>query len=228
MNYPVELNPFTQCGLNADFSVQAWHVGPSNSPLHVAGDLYILDTESDSGEDEIRCSHCNALGKADELEECCAYQRDGCVGWFEHKPKTLYSVVRYFPQRDEAIIELKTSTNVAELVKFATDLLSVKWACDENFYFCCCQTCGASIVKSAIDDALYWMCDHGGYEPDDPAEHFETVISTKIDECITELWQIVHNKFPQVRRVESDDRIDGIAEDAIREFLLHNDYQRNW
>lgn len=53
-----------------------WHIGPTIGQANkVSGEIYIIDTEDDSGEDEIRCTHCNALGKPDELGEYCAFQR---------------------------------------------------------------------------------------------------------------------------------------------------------
>ena len=33
------------CGLNADWSVDAWHHGPSDKPNTVSGDLYVYDNE---------------------------------------------------------------------------------------------------------------------------------------------------------------------------------------
>ena len=33
------------CGLNADWSVDAWHYGPGDRPNIVSGDLYVYDNE---------------------------------------------------------------------------------------------------------------------------------------------------------------------------------------
>ena len=33
------------CGLNADWSVDAWHYGPSDKPNMTSGDLYVYDNE---------------------------------------------------------------------------------------------------------------------------------------------------------------------------------------
>lgn len=35
----------TQCGLNAEFCVRAWHLGPDKHPWHTSGDYFILDQE---------------------------------------------------------------------------------------------------------------------------------------------------------------------------------------
>ena len=54
----------TPCGLNADWCVQAWHLG-DGEPNRLDGDLYLLDTEdghweivsrhySESGNDEVK------------------------------------------------------------------------------------------------------------------------------------------------------------------------------
>lgn len=37
--------PVVFCGLNADWSACAWHLGPSNDPNRVDGDVYLLDSE---------------------------------------------------------------------------------------------------------------------------------------------------------------------------------------
>lgn len=37
--------PYRPCGLNADWSVEAYHCGPSATPNATPGDLYILDDE---------------------------------------------------------------------------------------------------------------------------------------------------------------------------------------
>lgn len=44
-------NPFQglrQCGLNADWCVRAWHVGPGAKANETSGDFYILDSERDT------------------------------------------------------------------------------------------------------------------------------------------------------------------------------------
>ena len=41
-------NAGTACGLNADWSGLTWHLGPSDEPNHVDGDLYITDNEDGS------------------------------------------------------------------------------------------------------------------------------------------------------------------------------------
>jgi hypothetical protein len=38
--------PVRGCGLNADWSTRAWHLGPSAEPNRNDGDLYILDSET--------------------------------------------------------------------------------------------------------------------------------------------------------------------------------------
>lgn len=43
--------PFSPCGLNADWSYQAFHLGPSPKPNVTDGDLYIVDEEDDNGGD---------------------------------------------------------------------------------------------------------------------------------------------------------------------------------
>jgi len=39
--------PTRPCGLNADWSVRAWHLGPKDHPKRHDGDVYLLDDESD-------------------------------------------------------------------------------------------------------------------------------------------------------------------------------------
>lgn len=39
--------PLRSCGLNADWSVMAWHLGPSAIPNRTSGDLYLLEDEED-------------------------------------------------------------------------------------------------------------------------------------------------------------------------------------
>lgn len=36
---------FTQCGLNADWCVTAYHLGPSDEPNKNSGDFYLIDNE---------------------------------------------------------------------------------------------------------------------------------------------------------------------------------------
>ena len=38
----------SDCGLNADWSVSAWHIGPSGTPNWHDGDFYIVDNEDDT------------------------------------------------------------------------------------------------------------------------------------------------------------------------------------
>lgn len=46
---PIALdNAGTACGLNADWIGSTWHIGPSDEPNHVDGDLYITDNENGS------------------------------------------------------------------------------------------------------------------------------------------------------------------------------------
>ena len=40
---------YRSCGLNADWCVQAWHLGPGPGPNRWSGDYYILDDEGEPG-----------------------------------------------------------------------------------------------------------------------------------------------------------------------------------
>jgi hypothetical protein len=63
--------PFRPCGLNADWSVSARHLGPSNEPNRVAGDLYLVDPESQTGEYEIVRRYPDAPNSEEEIEVVC-------------------------------------------------------------------------------------------------------------------------------------------------------------
>jgi hypothetical protein len=39
--------PLTPCGLNASWSVPAWHIGPSKTPNLEPHDYYLIDLEED-------------------------------------------------------------------------------------------------------------------------------------------------------------------------------------
>lgn len=41
----IEAGKIRPCGLNADWSYPAYHVGPSTQPNRVSGDVYVLDDE---------------------------------------------------------------------------------------------------------------------------------------------------------------------------------------
>lgn len=62
--------PVRACGLNADWNVQAWHLGPSDTPNMNDGDLYLLDNESDAGTFSVVRRSYND-GENDEIEPLC-------------------------------------------------------------------------------------------------------------------------------------------------------------
>lgn len=52
IGYCLEVDDLRQrfCGLNADWSVSAWHYGPSEQPNTNGGDLYVYDSEDKADE----------------------------------------------------------------------------------------------------------------------------------------------------------------------------------
>jgi hypothetical protein len=68
-----------QCGLNADWSVSAWHIGPSASPNQHDGDLYLLDDEDGYMSLVQRTYGAEMDGGNDLIDQICRWSSDELV-----------------------------------------------------------------------------------------------------------------------------------------------------
>lgn len=86
--------PYRPCGLNADWSVSAWHIGPSKRPNRADEDgpqLYLLDNETDDPGKEY-----DLVWRATDMSK--------------EDPDTLYEVVRetsLLSCLEEAVYEIR-------------------------------------------------------------------------------------------------------------------------
>jgi len=68
-----------QCGLNADWSVSAWHLGPSAEPNLTDGDMYLTDDE-DGYMSLVQRSYGDEMdGGNDMIDQICRWSSDELV-----------------------------------------------------------------------------------------------------------------------------------------------------